>query len=72
MSPEIWGNYGLEQGRRRAGLRLMDRGGVAVNAQRDFGISPPKYTGAAGSPPSAETGQPRLGRGSPEKIKEYQ
>jgi hypothetical protein len=34
----------------------MDRGILAVNAQRDFGISPPKYAGTAGSPPYAETG----------------
>src|SRR6266850_5478564 len=38
-----------------------------VNAQRDFGITPPKHAGAAGSPPFAEAGQPRRGRGSPEK-----
>jgi hypothetical protein len=31
---------------------------AAVNAQREFGISPSNYAGAAGSPPSAGTGNP--------------
>jgi hypothetical protein len=45
-------------GDRGAVLVQRDSGSFAVNAQREFGISPPKYIGAAGSPPIAQAGWP--------------
>jgi len=60
----------LKQGADGPAKVLSDR--QTVNAQRDFGITPPKHAGAARSPPFAEAGQPRRGRGRQKKIKEYQ
>jgi len=42
-----------------------------VNAQRDFGISPPKYAGAAVPRRPPKQASPTRS-GSPEQIKEYQ